>query len=267
MNLDMALQNLNNRNLPLPMPIVHTTKLEYLDQILKDGCLRVTDCTMFQRKLLYFFYGGPFYRPNFSKEEERKDITWAPISLMFRPSVMVDAKCFFPYDTGAVRDGLYGDEWSKKLADFDHFRICGNRSKRTPYLPAKLIKHIFGSNDDYWLGILRNYSDGKLSLPLPLQELCNFYQNRPLDNSNSADKRRCMLECHFEQPLLLEKNLMWICIPRREIRYTSKIKKAFLDQPKIADYPWHLEDEPLLAIGKIEQEAQRYLREHSYLRG
>src|SRR5260370_39913928 len=50
------------RELPMGLPLAHLTARRWLQSILKVGQLEPRPCTVLAKKLLYFSYGGVFYR-------------------------------------------------------------------------------------------------------------------------------------------------------------------------------------------------------------
>jgi pimeloyl-ACP methyl ester carboxylesterase len=46
---------------PRLLPIAHTSKARHFDSIVRDGVIKPTHCTVFDRDVAYFFYGGLFY--------------------------------------------------------------------------------------------------------------------------------------------------------------------------------------------------------------
>lgn len=262
MNLNDALQSLDSDNLPVPLPLLHTTTVGRFEKILDQGFLDVTPCNIFKKNLLYFFYGGPFYRPNIPEDElENEDPTWLPVSIMLWPTLAADAYCFFPYDTGAANKNIYNGGWGERLSRYDYFRL--DRAPNT-VVPAKYVKYAFGGNENYMFGkILENSSD----LPKPLQEILNFYRDRPTRTGKEADKRRCMVECLFDKRLDLADNMIWVSYPQiKDAMFFPKLKRiAGTKMPRIDPYLCHAQDEQLRIIGRLEEKAQKVLLEHRYI--
>jgi hypothetical protein len=50
------------KKLPHPLPIAHATSAQWFDEIVQDGVLQPTKCTVFGDKRLYLYYGGVYYR-------------------------------------------------------------------------------------------------------------------------------------------------------------------------------------------------------------
>src|SRR4051812_38517368 len=92
------------------LPTTHLTRAEWFEVIVQKGQLDPRDDRYFNEKLLYFFYGGIFYRP---PSRQTPDPLHFPVAFVFDPSVLTSFARYYPFDTGAMFKGFFGD-WSTK---------------------------------------------------------------------------------------------------------------------------------------------------------
>jgi hypothetical protein len=76
-----------------------------------------------------------FYRPSNKQTEETLEL---PIAFLFSPDLLVEVGQYYPFDTGAVESGKYGNYWKSRLYDFDKFSINGGGIET----PCKLVSEV-----------------------------------------------------------------------------------------------------------------------------
>src|SRR5690349_10655561 len=94
------------------LPVAHITTARWLGSILDEGRIQPRLCTVFNRELLYFSYGGVFYR---SLKSQTQNATELPIAMVFSPKVLDVAFQLFPFDSGAMAAKLFGEDWWDKM--------------------------------------------------------------------------------------------------------------------------------------------------------
>lgn len=192
----------------IPLPLVHLCKARFLEKITKDGELRPYFSEFFSEELLYFFYGGAFYRYEGKADEEM-----APVAFMMESTILSEGHRVMPYDTGGIRKELYG-KWGEKLKNWDKYVVaeqCDSNLCINSVL--NFISCVYQSHENYLRGIIKELSP-ELLADEEFSELIDFYK----DESNEldcVDLRRCMLECQFSSPVPFDGRLLWIALPRR----------------------------------------------------
>ena len=183
------------------LPTTHLTRAEWFEIIIQQGQLSPLDDRHFNEKVLYFFYGGVFYRP---PSRFTSDQLHFPVAFVFDPSVLSSFARYYPFDTGAMFNGFFGD-WSNKMAPFQEaFKICG-----TDYTaPTRMVYHLFGSNEEYLRG---NPRSDLRTQPAPLPLLLDFFKEN-LKNEHT-DHRQYTIECQANCPIPLDKYLIWVGYP------------------------------------------------------
>lgn len=260
LTLNEALKLLDSSDIPNALPLLHTTTLGRIDDILSQKSLSLCRCSVFSKELLYLFYGGPYYRPKCADINNK--MSYMPVVFMLRPSILKDATCFFPYDTGATEKGVYGDHWSPTLGDFEKFRMNGDE---IILAPRKFIRHVFGDNQKYINGeLLETYR----KLPIPIPMLGDFYSemSEKWKISGFPDTRRWKIECHFDKPIPLKDNVLWIGYPKTEQKDLIKFHKALGDDlPKFEFYRWKGDRSEERIVYDLEDKVINYLEEYRYL--
>src|SRR5689334_8316114 len=81
------------------LPVVHTTPAFSFADICKGDIIEPDYCKVFERKLLYLFFGRPAYRVEDSVDSEL-EFNW-PIIFIFDPEQIGAIEAIYPFDTGA----------------------------------------------------------------------------------------------------------------------------------------------------------------------
>jgi hypothetical protein len=185
----------------MALPPTHLTRSEWFGVIVQKGQLEPHNCKFFNEKLLYFFYGGVFFRPasRFTPDELQ-----FPIAFVFEPSVLTSFSRYYPFDTGAMFKG-YFKNWAAKMAPFqENFKLEG----KDYTAPSRLVYHLFGSNEEYLRGRPRAELQQQ---PAPLPLLWEFFRDN-LPNPNT-DHRQVTIECQTGAAIPLDRNLIWVGYP------------------------------------------------------
>ena len=199
--------------LPIGLPLAHLTARRWLQSILNVGKLEPRPCKVFSKTVLYFSYGGLFYRTSTSQTERPSEL---PVGLVFSPNMMSVISQLFPFDSGAAADNRFGVDWSRRLAPFaSRFSVTTTDALRDA---RRLVYHLFESNSRYLGG--RPSAIGRLKQdPFPL--LLDFL-NCDL-SSLKVDHRQRTIEAISEVAIELGKHLLWIGIP--QFRTSSVLKE------------------------------------------
>lgn len=202
--LEMALANEPTPGeLPIGLPLAHLTANRWLEAILKAGQLEPRDCKIFSKQLLYFSYGGVFYRPSAMQTECATEL---PVALVFAPGVTSAVTRLFPFDSGAAAKGLFGADWSRKLAPFaSRFSVT---TKDALLDARRLIYHLFETNTRYLSGHAAATCKATLA-PLPL--LHDFLVSDL--SSLNVDHRQRTVEGITEVAVALAQHLLWVGLP------------------------------------------------------
>ena len=248
-NLGLTISNLTEPNNPLPpLPLSHVTSAENFSAIVNKGSLTPLDCDVFGEPLIYFFYGGVFYRPATKRPRKASE---QPVAFVFSPEVASTASRFYPFDTGAMASGRFG-KWSRSLAQLRaQFEVSANASYG---LVSKMVYYLFGNNRRYLSG-QPDPENKKRSDPLPL--LFDFYTDNL--GASGVDHRQLLIECQFKHSVSLDVKLLWVGYPKSKEREFVRLYKQWL-QPTIPQkYPYkaHKARPPADIASELEGMARR----------
>lgn len=182
------------------LPFIHSTDLHHFKQIMDEGQLRPTPCPVFQRDLLYLYYGKPTYRTRTGADPSSL-LGYLPVCLVLSADVRAECFRFFPFDSGAF--GLYKKSMYYKLTVGDFALASGDSDT-----PAKLVDLFFGTNDDYCHGTTRPQTNDRLSVHLDcISALFSVRGEAPFDDRSQT------FEGHCDSPLELRSSLLAVVIP------------------------------------------------------
>jgi hypothetical protein len=234
-------------NLPCALPLAHLTAWRWLDAILVNGRLEPRPCRVFGNKLLYFSYGGVFYRTSSPQTEAAGEL---PVAFVFSPKVMDIVSRLFPFDSGAMHAGRFGSDWSHRLSPFEsRFRVDTSGGVQDAQI---LLYHLFKTNPSYLCGKPSTASRRKHA-PLPL-----LYEFLNADLSSlKVDHRQRTIEAISDVAVELGKNILWVGFPRRK---TSDVLKALLRWtrpviPQFWEYDFHRNYHPAEIAAQLEDHA------------
>lgn len=199
-NLEEALRKLNvKRKAALlgRLDVCHVTLGKYLQEILAHGELQPRRCDTFNQDLLYFSYGAPYYRP---PNRQTEDALEFPVALLFENKLLEKMDRFYPFDTGALLNGIFGKKWANNFSPIEDF--CVQKE------PEQIIGCFYGNNRDYLRGKIRSKKLSKLS---PVSLVHDFLVE---DMSKlGVDQRQRTVECITGQNISILENLLWIAYP------------------------------------------------------
>ena len=197
--------------LPVPLPVAHVTVARWLDAILGVGELQPQHCDVFGKSLLYFSYGGVFYRP--TRLNTQHAVDW-PIGMVFSPGVLEAVTSVYPFDTGAMARNAYFEKWRKRLAPFrTRFRIKTTNALATA---PRLVKLLYATNRRYVTGNVARSASRRMT-PIPL--LASFLG---ADMTPHVDHRQRTIECIAESAVAFAEHLEWVGVPDRALERVAQ---------------------------------------------
>lgn len=236
---------------PLPLPLAHLTLARWFESIIDQGYLKPHACKVFNRDLLYFSYGGVFYR---AKTFQTQNASELPIAFVFDPTVLDSVDTLYPFDTGAMAEGKFGPEWTREFSSFrSHYRVA---LRRNALKVCDLVLHLFGSNRNYLRG---EPAPSCATKPAPLPLLYRFLSTdlSPL----GVDHRQRTIECLSTRTVRLSRTLIWIGFPDilgRDFIKLYRWTKPWV--PEFFPYPYHRNFNPEQIAAILEQEAAKTIK-------
>lgn len=240
--------------LPRSLPVTHLSIARWFDAIVAKGGLAPMACKVFKEDLVYLFYGGAFYR---SANHATENASELPIAFVFSPRVLSKVRRYFPFDTGAVASGRVGLDWQKRLQPWpDGFNVPGPDHQA----PAKIVYHLYGSNERY----LEGEADPTCSKkPDPLPALHAFLSADL--SKEDIDHRQRKIECQADSAISLDAELEWVGFPRSAYDIFAKLCAHIGKVPAYEAYRYDKRFNPYALAQSLEDKAReavidRYLK-------
>lgn len=218
--------------LPPELPVAHLTSAKWLASIIRVGRLVPKACKVFNEDLLYFSYGGVFYR---TSKLQTEDASALPVAMVFRPHVLDACARLFPFDSGAMANGLFGDTWHATMNPFERRFVVKNNLSEA----ARLLVHCcYEENTRYIDG------DPTATLAFPSPALTALHDFLCQDLSglatvpNGIDHRQRSIELIASTAVQLAENLIWIGMPNLHVDETmAAIRRLTRTVPQ--HWPYH----------------------------
>lgn len=251
-----ALSSLIERERPcLPvMPLMHTTDALSFEGVTATRNLETKECEFYKEPLLYFFYGRPAYRPNFKIQPTSLSL-FRPVSIILKPHAVNSISRVVPLDTGALHRGLYVRQLAGMVRP-EAFEIEGGLLGA-----ARLVRAVFGSNKDYYLG--RPQPAPSRIASNPIAEA--FFSIISDSGQSEVDDRRSTIEIQSSQNMRLDSNnVEAIAIPEVFLD-DSNLRNILLSewQCKIIRYDIY-HDRPASDVREILARVKDYLDREGY---
>jgi len=237
--------------LPVALPLAHLTACRWLGSILKIGRLEPRPCKVFAKNLLYFSYGGVFYRTSKLQTEQTTEL---PVALVLSPTVMKLISQLFPFDSGAVAAKRFGPDWTCRLAPLAERFSVNTTDALTD--ARRLVYHLFETNLQYLKGMATNGSKHKKD-PFPL-----LYELLTSDLSSlNVDHRQRTIEAISDVPIQLGQHLLWIGFP--QWKTSTVLKELFQwtapDVPQFDTYDYTRNFNPSEMAARLEEKAYEFV--------
>lgn len=243
-DLQSALFKERPRQLPPSLPLGHVSAFSSLADILGAGELRPRRCHVFGRDLLYFSYGGLFYRPDRAQTESA---TLLPVGLVLSPVSLKSIDSLYPFDSGAMAKLEAFSDWRGRMAPFEtRFHVRSGTPDRDA---ATLVKLLYKTNKRYLDGVVSGDA-GSRTDPFPLLAAFLADNMTPL-----VDHRQRSIECLTERTIQLRRSLVWIGIPL--FNTASTVRKIYQctspERPIVRRYRYHCNFSPAGLAEKLEE--------------
>jgi len=185
------------------LPMVHTTECFRLAGIQASNTLQAGFCDIFNESLLYFFYGRPAYR-DASKTTPVRDVSFYPICFVFRPgTISKRVKRVYPFDTGALRRGLYEPAINPKVTLLDYQLPAAVESAR------KLVGGFFDTDERY----LSSKPRPGMAFSPAEAEAESYYKLITGGGDSECDDRSSAVEIQISGCVDLSHDIMAIVLP------------------------------------------------------
>lgn len=204
------------------LPLLHSCEGYSGKKIIASGELQAKLCKVFNKNLLYFFYGKPSYPVAEKNQEKRTDDYYCPMCFIINTQ-KVDIYQVFPFDTGAFKGDRYIGFIHRDM-ELDNFELENNTDAILAYISV-----MFENNEDYLNGICHQVESNMMEI----QALLNMFNAK---GSFQVDERANTLEVITEhnvrladavECIILPKNLLRVKEIREFIRDNNVMYKAY----------------------------------------
>lgn len=191
------------------LPLVHTSRCEYLDSVASASTLNPRRCDVYKEHLIYLFYGRPAYR-SVKGWSPGDSPTLCPVCFVFKPNaISKSVKRVVICDSGAVAKNLFDPELtSADLADLE----------LDPRIEsARKASHLFfKTNRDYFLGKVLT---GKVLPDRSIER--RFYSLLLRPGPADFDDRKSAIEVQIDKVIDLTDQLLFVVLPNEFLEEKS----------------------------------------------
>ncbi len=131
---------------PKLLPFMHSCEGYNGKKIIEGNELQATHCEVFDKELLYYFYGKPSYPVGEKIKSKRTDDLYCPVCFVVNPN-KVSIFRIFPFDSGAFDGELYTDFLHTEMT-IEDFELENSIDSILAYISV-----IFDDNKNYIDGI------------------------------------------------------------------------------------------------------------------
>ena len=206
---------LGNGTLP---PFFHTAKAKGFLGIMNDSAIKPAHCPVFGEDLAYLFAGRPAYK---SRDCAQSDYWLLPIIFALKPPIISNPKRVFPFDSGAFKAGLFGDE-------FSDFQISDFEAPASLSSVRKLVDAFFGSNERYATAKPKSKEEIVTEFKLepsgyPIAALAQML-NKP--HNDNFDDRNSTIEVQFSEDVPVTEHTIMGVVLAEEWLAEKRVKNA-----------------------------------------
>lgn len=231
------------------LPLYHSCEGFLGIEIIKEGMLKIQKCDVFDKDLLYFFYGKPSYPVAEKFPKKRTDAYYCPICFIVNPE-KVSIYEVYPFDTGAFRANKYSDFFPRgvKLEDY---KLDTNIEAIQSYITV-----MFGDND--------NYIDGRcIQVEYDIAEIDVLIRMLKPSGAFDIDERSNTVEVISNNSVDIIDAVECVILPNNIMR--DRRVKDFFDKHKIKYKTYRFR--PLTKPDRYYEVVFQLAMEHIYERG
>jgi hypothetical protein len=231
--------------------LTHVTDCVNIRSVLDSGKLEPRPCSVFNKNLLYLFYGRPAFRRKWDGEAT-SNLGYARICFILHDDVAQKASRILPFDSGGYEG--FKHAFHEKLG-LEDFKIDPTDS------PRKIVAAFY---DDfggyYWMR-----PTAGLTFPLSQNVIDSYYKLITGNLKEAFDDRCAAIEIQLEQPLPLAGQVLAVIGPNQmfdDLDLMNRVK-AWGAEPR--GYKLTSLFNPAEISGRLLDEVERFLIDKGYL--
>jgi hypothetical protein len=198
------------------LPLIHTSRCEYLTSIISTGILEPRPCEVFKESLLYLFYGRPAYR-SIKGTKSGEPIVLCPVCFVFKPrTVSRSLYRIYPCDSGAVAHDRLAPEIT--AADLKGLALDPQIENA-----RRMVSLLFEHNSDYFVGKVvsgKSFDTGTLE--------ARFYSLLQRPGPVDFDDRKSAIEVQVDHGIPLAEQLLFVVLPK-EFLEENAVRNAIIN--------------------------------------
>jgi hypothetical protein len=179
-----------------------------------------------------------------------------PIAFLFAPSVLSRVESLFPFDTGAMASGRFGRDGKRFPAWRKSLKVDGNGNIETA---PRLIRCLYDTNSAYLGGTVVAPAEAARRGVQPLTALLGADLS-----AGDIDRRQCVIECQYTEPLPLREHLLWVGFPESSSRsfWESLVPQTYPEVPDRWCYKSHRIFRPREIAAQLEDRASQIVERY-----
>jgi hypothetical protein len=175
---------------------------------------------------------------------------------MFSPRALAKVDRLVPFDSGAAIRGKLSS-WKGGAVRIEDYFIKNHNRITAP----KLIFNLFGTNDNYYMGLF-------VQRKQPTAILEDVIQLYSMDlTGDGVDSRKYVIECHCLQSLQVARYLVWIGLPTAYLKDYTRLVEHMADPPEVYPYKVARVGVPAEISAVLNVEAKRFAERYWRLVG
>jgi len=233
------------------LPISHTTDGIFIRDIALQKALIAKECSVFNEKLLYFFYGSPAYEPIDTQVSTSLNALY-PIGIVLDIEKCPDPDRIVALDSGAFNNGIFENYFHKSTV-IEQLYIDPKKENL-----GKFVNTFYKNNENYLHEIVKN--DIKYS-PLYF-ELNSYIQLITAQGNTKFDKRRSRVEIQYKNDInLTQSNVLLIVLPAIFLEDTDLYNLLYDEWKTTVDTYDTYHGRQSKFFHDIEEKATKFIRE------
>ncbi|SOD95910.1 hypothetical protein [Caenispirillum bisanense] len=237
---------------PARLPLTHATDCIGFHSIMTAQAITLPEkCKVFNREIVYSFYGRPAYRVNFKDDAAHSELAYAPVCFVLNPSeAPVDA--IYPFDTGGFERYRPFIHHNLTLEDF---RLPGDIG-----FAQKIVARFFGSNRRYYDAAAHGAAD----VPV-LEFAASAYNSLIQSQGRGGDDRNSCIEVQMSPPLDIRNSVLAVAMPVKMADNTAIL--SYIKSINATILPYRIKDRfrPIELAGLIDHLVENFYGNAGYL--
>lgn len=204
--------------IPVPqlLPFTHVCDAFTFRNIFHDHAIKPRHCEVFDKELVYFFYGKPAFKVS-NDTNSSQMMALNPVCFVIDAEKVTGICAIYPFDSGAFKNGLFTNYVHKK-SKIDDFAIKPNLDSL-----KKFIGYFYHSNTSYYDGVVKLTNSEVPSMSYEIEFIHSIFSaQRP----EKFDERCQVVEVQSSNEIRLENQYVKAIV----------VPGTLMDNPRLASF-------------------------------